>query len=190
MLVGLAVGLFRFCELAAQPKELSPLVEGRTNGRLTGRLGQPFARPLRFVHGSGPGAMQLHQFGAAYQALTAIGHQVRLRCTPAGQRRCPLLRPAQIEDFVAGFDHAAIDVPGHQRGHLAGRDGDHRLVEQGDALSRLSEPDQRATATVAGHRAQVGVAEPISDLAGLDERLVPGCRVTRKMCRSATGRRR
>jgi hypothetical protein len=78
VLVRLTVGFFRLRELASEAKKFRPLVEGRTKRGLASGLRQPFARPLRFDHGGGPGAMQLHEFGAPYQALTAIRHQVRL----------------------------------------------------------------------------------------------------------------
>ena len=69
-----------------------------------------------------------------HQALPAVGHQVRLRRAPVAQRRRPLLRPAQVEDLLAGLDHGAVDDPGDDRRHLAGGDGDHHLVEQRHAL--------------------------------------------------------
>ena len=43
------------------------------------------------------------------------------------------MRPAQVEDVVAGLDDGAVDQPGHDRPDLAGRDRGHHLVDQRDA---------------------------------------------------------
>ena len=65
-----------------------------------------------------------------HQALAAERDEVRLRVTPMRQCRRPLPRPAQIQHFLAGLDHAAIDEPGDERREAASGDGDHGLVEQ------------------------------------------------------------
>ncbi|MGH8825870.1 MAG: hypothetical protein ACRDVN_15545 [Jiangellaceae bacterium] len=104
-----------------------------------------------------------------HQALAAEGHEIRLRLTPAAQRPGPLLRTPQIEVLLIRRDHTAVDDPGNVGRHLAGRDGDHGLIERHDALRGLPEPNQRCTPTHAGEARQVRVAEPVSDLGGLRE---------------------
>ena len=79
---------------------------------------------------------------------------------PVGQRRRPLLRPAQIEDLLACLDHAAVDEPGDDLGHLVGRDGDHDLVEQRHARGRsLPCAISARPWPIAGERHQVDVTE-------------------------------
>ena len=163
---GLAVPLLGLRELAAQPVQLGLLVEGGTDRRLSARE-EPLARPPRRVDSVRPRAAQLHDLGAMHQAVAAEWDQIRLRVTPVRQCRRPLLRPAQIEDLLAGLDHAAVDGSGDDLGHLVRHDSDHDLVEQGHAVGRLSLRDQRAALEAAGERHQVDVTEPIADLGRL-----------------------
>ena len=165
-LAGLPIHLLRLRELAPETKELRPLVEGRANGAL-GRLCETFARPLGFVYRVGPGAVQLQDLGAAHQALATKAHEIGLRRTPSIECRRPLVRAAQVENLVTGFEHAAIDIAGRDRGDLAGSDGDHRFVQQRHALANSFQPDQRPAAAVQGHRDQIHIAEPASNVGGL-----------------------
>ena len=109
-----------------------------------------------------------------HQALTTEGDQVRLRHTPVGQRRRPLLRAAHIKDPLARHDHTAVDDPDHNRRHLAGRDGDHDLVQQRHALRDLAQPGQGLTPAELSERHQVPVAEALADLLSLAEAGVRG----------------
>ena len=111
--------------------------------------------------------MQLHDLGAMHQAVAAERDEIRLRVTPVGQRRRPLLRPTQIEDLLAGLDHAAVDGAGDDLRHLVGRHGDHGFVEQGHSLDVPSLRDQGPALKVARKRHQIDVTEPIADLGGL-----------------------
>ena len=97
------------------------------------------------------------------QALAAVRHQVRLGRAPVAQRRRPLLRPPQVEDLLAGVDHAAVGDPGHDGRDVAGRDGDHDLVQQRHAPSDLSQPDQRPAMALAGKGHQIMLAETLAD---------------------------
>lgn len=115
---------------------------------------EPLAGPPYLVHRIQPCAPQLHHLGTMHQALTAEGHEVRLRFTPVGQCRRPLLRAAQIEELLACLDHGAVDAPSHDRRHLSGLDGDHRLVEQRHALDGL--PQTPAVAPSRGFPQRVG----------------------------------
>ena len=163
---GLVVRLLGLRELAAQPVQLALLVEGGTDRRLRPPE-EPLARPLRRVDRVRPGAAQLHDLGAMHQAVAAERDEIRLRVAPVRQRRRPLLRPTQIEDLLARLDHAAVDGPGDDLGHLVGHHRDHDLVEQGHSLDSLSLPDQRPALNVAGERHQIDVTEPIADLGRL-----------------------
>jgi hypothetical protein len=118
--------------------------------------------------------MQLHDLGAMHQALTAVGHEVRLRRTPVAERRRPLLRPAQIEDLPADLDHAAVDHPRQDWRHLTVRDRDHGLVEQRQALDGLSHPDQHPALAMPTEDHQIAVTEADTDLGGLVEGCVRG----------------
>jgi hypothetical protein len=57
--------------------------------------------PAALPSGVRPRAVQLQDLGAPHQALSAVRHQVRLGLAPVGQRRRPLLRPAEVEDLLA-----------------------------------------------------------------------------------------
>ena len=86
--------------------QLGELIEGHADHvRRASGLGKPVTRPLRFLQRIRPRPLQLHDLGTVHQALTAEGHQVRLRLTPAAQRPRPLLRPPQIEDLLTRHDH-------------------------------------------------------------------------------------
>ena len=89
--------------------------------------------------------MEAHQLDAVHEARSAVGHQIRLALTPAGQGGGPFACPAQIEDLPASLQHAAVDVPHQQRGQLTGRGRDHDLVELCHALASPPELDQRTT---------------------------------------------
>ncbi len=166
-LEGLPVAVLGLRELPAQPVQLGLLVAGHADHhRRAGGITKPVAGLPHFVHGIGPRAVELHELGAMHQALTAERHQIRLGIAPAGQRRGPLLRPAQIEDLLTRRDHPAVGDPGNHRGHLAGGDRHHDLVEQCDTLGRRCQPDQRLTPAKPGQRLQVRVTETPADLGG------------------------
>ena len=168
---GLAVGLLGLGKLAAQPVEIGLQVEGSADPRSSDGLGEPFTGSLRLAHGVPPGSLQLHELGAVHETLAAIGNEVRLRCAPLGQRRRPLPRPAQIEDLLAVLEHRAVDDPDADRRHLAGRDGDHDLVEQRHALRGLSRSEQRLPEAQPAERHQLRVAEALADPGGLGRRV-------------------
>ena len=56
----LAVRRFGVGGFTAEPMEFAELVEGQTDGRLTGGIGQAVTRPLRLLHGLGPVSVPLH----------------------------------------------------------------------------------------------------------------------------------
>ena len=56
----LAVRRFGVGGFTAKPMEFAELVEGQTDGRLTGGIGQAVTRPLRLLHGLGPVSVPLH----------------------------------------------------------------------------------------------------------------------------------
>ena len=93
-------------------------------------LGQPLAGTLGFPHRVHPLAPELQDLGVAQQALTPVEHQLRLSGAPAGQRRGPLLGPSPVEDLLAARQHAAVDIAGHDRRHLARRYRDHGFIQQ------------------------------------------------------------
>lgn len=165
----LAVRLLGWSELTAEPVDLGLQIPSAADPRPSNGLGESLARQAGLVHGVRPGALQLHQLGAVQQALATIGHQVRLRCAPTAHRRRPLARPAQIPEALAFRDHSTVDGPDTDRRHLAGRDGDHDLVEQRHALRDLPRSEQRLANTEPTECHQLGVAEALADHGGLIE---------------------
>jgi len=135
------------------------------------------AGTVGFVDGVLPRAAELQHFGTANEALTAIRDEIGLRPAPLAQRRRPLLRPGPIEDFVAGLEHAAVDVACENGGDFAGDDRDHRLIEQTDTLCDLSQPNQRATAPMPRERHEIAVSEPFADLDRLPKQVECGAGV-------------
>src|SRR5581483_6070592 len=173
----LAVGLLGILELAAQPVQLGELVEGI--GRAFGRRRQrkPVAGAARLLEGVLPVAAQAHHFDAVHEARAAIGHDVRLRFAPARQRGGPLAGAADVEHLVAGLEDAAVDLAGHDRRHFARRDGDHDLVERGDAFARQTELDQRATPAMPRARPERRIGESRGDRLRLREGAAGGGRI-------------
>ena len=68
------------------------------------------------------------------EAAAGEGDQIRLALAPPRQRRGPLLGATDLVGVPARQDHAAVDDAGHDRGQLAGGHGDHRLVQERQAL--------------------------------------------------------
>ena len=113
-----------------------------------------------------PCPVELGQLGAVDLALAAVRNEVRLGFAPSGQRRGPLLGPAQVEQALARLDDRAVDDPDDDRRDLPGRRRDHRLVEQCHSSVDVPERDQRVTLTEAGQCRKVTVAKLVGD---------PGC---------------
>ena len=118
-------------------------------------------------------------------APTAEGNQIGLGCAPVVQGCCPLLSTAQIECAVAAVDHRTVDDAGRDRRDLAGGDGDHHLVVQGQPVLGAIEHDQRLALPQLGQRGQVRVAESLGHRRRLSEVLearlwVPGVHRTER----------
>ena len=124
-----------------------------------------------------PVAPQLHHLRTIEQALAAVAHEVRLTGAPLGKRRGPLVRPAQIERFLARLQHTAIDITCQDRRHLACDHRDHRFIQQRDTFRDVSELNEGAAASVTRQRCQIGIVEAGSDFGGLAEYRVASCRV-------------
>ena len=147
-------------ELAAEPVHLGLLVERHPDRRSASK---PLARPIRLVRRLPPRAVKQHDLGSMHQALAPVRHQAGLRLAPTGQRRRPLPGPAHVEDLLARLDHRAIDEPGEDRRHLAGRHRDHHLIEQGHPIRRFSHADQSPALAHPAVNRQVLVAEADAD---------------------------
>ena len=130
------VRLLSMLQVATQALQLGESVQGVAGSR---RPREALARSVGLLDGVLPVTVQLHDLGAVHEALTAERHQIGLRVAPTTERSGPLRRPAHIEHRLASIDCSAQDGPGDDRRHLAGRDGDHRLVEQ-RASPRRSAP--------------------------------------------------
>ncbi len=171
---GPAVRVLGSRKLATQPVQLGLLVVGHADRRVHRRTGQMVTRPLRFVHRTGPFAAELQDLGAVDETLAAIGNEVGLAVAPAGKRRRPFLGSAIVEGLVAGLDDGAVDEPGDERRHLAGRDRDHRLIERRHPGGLLAPLDQRLTATESAEGADVGIVEAPAELIDTDEVILGG----------------
>src|SRR6185312_6361458 len=118
-------------------------------------------------HGLPPCATEMEDLGAAQEALSAVGDQVRLAGAPAGEGGGPFLGPTPIEDLLATREHTAVHVPGDDRGHLSRGYRDHGLVEERDTLVQSAQPDQGTTLPMARHRHEVRLIEATADRRGL-----------------------
>jgi hypothetical protein len=168
----LSVRFVSLREFAAQTMEFAALVERRARGGLRRGLQQPIACLPRRLDGFRPRATQLQNLGAPHKTLPAIGDQIRLRHTPARQRRRPLLRPPEVKHLQTAFDDAAVDIADNEWGYFAGVYGDHRLIQQTDAVPNLAHSDQDPTAAVPCECDQVAIAKTVADLRSLAEHTV------------------
>jgi hypothetical protein len=102
-----------------------------------------------------------------HQAVAAERDEIRLRIAPPAQRGGPLLRPADVEDQLARFDHAAVDRSGDHLAYLIGHHRGHSFVEQPHPVDRPALGDERPPLNVARERDQIAVPEPPAQLRGL-----------------------
>ena len=92
------------------------------------------------------------------EALAAEAHHLGLGVAPIAQRPGPLLRPAELERLLAALDRPAVDDPGDDRRELVRCRGDHRLVEEAQALGATSGHHEHVTALMGGEGEQIHVA--------------------------------
>ena len=156
-----AVCLIRLAILPTKPVQLGQLVQRHAGRRL---VGQQRAGPLRLVHRVRPLAPGLHDLRPVNQALTAERHEIWLGLTPAGERRRPLARPAEVEGLPARLDHSTVDDANHDGRHLVGGDGDHHFIEQRQTLCRFTLPDHDLTTAESGEHQEVRIVEPFTNL--------------------------
>jgi hypothetical protein len=120
---------------------------------------QELTGALCVARGIVPLAPQLHDFGAVVQTLAAIAHEIGLRRAPLRKRGRPFIRAPHIERLLTILQHAAADISGYERGHLAGDHRSHRFIEERDTFGNASQADERATASVAGHRRRIAICK-------------------------------
>ena len=107
--------------------------------------------------------MQLHDLGTVDATLSRVRHQFGLSLTPVAQRHGPFVSAAERIHLAACADDAAVDEAGHGGRQLVTRDGDHRLVQQRQALGHAFLPQQRAAVQVHRERKQVPVVKALCD---------------------------
>ncbi len=146
-------------EVTNDPQHVAALAHGQPRGR--GRPGRvvPLGREPELLDRRGEGAADAHDLPAVHRALAGERDQSRLGVDPGGQRAGPLGRPAVVGDLLAGLDQRAVDLAGDDRRHVAGRDADHRLVQQGEPLRDVAGVDQHPALGVEAVGRQVGVTE-------------------------------
>jgi hypothetical protein len=176
-LAGLPVGLLDAGELAAEAQQLGLLVARHTHHGVAGGLGEVGTGPLDLLHRLGPLAVELHDLGAVNQALPLVGVQILLIAAPAAEDARALLCSPQVEHHPAGDDDGAVGHPGQDRGGVAGRDRDHDLVEQWDAVVDVALRDQRLAKAEQAQDGVVGVVEAARDRRDLLAHLVGPFRV-------------
>src|SRR5205823_2366777 len=129
-------------EITPEAVDLPSLVAGLTRGRRVLSPKAALACPARLLPRRRPGTMQLHDLGTMHETTAGEGDQIGLALAPGSQSCGPLLGTVKLVRVLAGQNGAAIDDPADNRGELAGRDRDHRLVEQRQPLREAPEPDQ------------------------------------------------
>jgi hypothetical protein len=97
------------------------------------------------------------------QTLTGEGHHSFLSVTPPGQGLGPLLDPSELGYLLAILNQRAIDSPGYNWRHLAGKDIDHGLVEHGQPLACPFLSDQSSPQKNLGQTEKVGITEPTTE---------------------------
>ena len=174
----LAVGRLSLREVAAQPMELGLLVERFAHRGFRRRPREPLLRPSRLVDGLGPRAVESLQLGPVHEAPAAERNEIGLRVAPRRERLRPLLGTTQVEDLLEGIDRGAVHDPDDDRRDLAGRDRQHRLIEQRDAARHLRHVDERLSTAHPGQRREIGVAEALGDRGRAVEGVECGNRVS------------
>ena len=178
-LAGSPVRPRRLVDLATEPLEFGQLVQGCTERRLPGRIGEHGARPERLDGRLVPTTVELEDLRAVYEAASAERNEVRLRVAPRRQGPRPLARPSKVTDLVARLDDPAVDDAGNEGGDLFGDHCHHGAVERVEPLGDPPEVDLALTPTEATEAAQVGVAAGRADGERPVEVVERGCRVAR-----------
>ena len=135
------------------------LVERRAGRVLAMPVGVLLAGPARLGQRVRPCALELQDLRAMHQARRGEDHHLALLLAPAAERGRPLASAAERVDPLAAVDHAAVDQTGHHRRQLAGRDRDHRLVEQREPLLDPAHLEERPPLHVPRGGDQVTIAE-------------------------------
>ena len=86
-----------------------------------------------------------------------------MRGAPPRQRLSPALGPPQIVDPVERLDRGAIDDPDDDRADLAGRDGEHRVIQEGNAALDLAHIDEGLAPAQSRHGREIRLLEPLGD---------------------------
>src|SRR3546814_13323318 len=90
-------------------KQLGIPLKGFSGGRHTQRSCQQFAGVRDFLQGFMPVTVKLNDLRPVHQTLSSERDDIRLRVTPAGERRCPLVCSAQIPNLTTGFDDGTLN---------------------------------------------------------------------------------
>ena len=126
-------------------------------------LDEALARTTRLLERIPPLAVELEDLRPVHEAAPGEGDHLRLKRPPVRERPRPLARAPHLVDLLAREDHAAVDDPGDDRRQLLGRDRDHRLVEEREAVAHLTVPDQHVTLAVDREREEIAIAEALAD---------------------------
>ena len=163
---GVTIGVVSRPEVALKAVQVPQEGERHPDDRLVGCPEKVLARPVRLRQRIRPRSTQLQQLRAVHETLAPVGDEIRLRRAPLRQRLGPLVGPTQVEDLVTGTDHSAVQQADDHRRDVARHRRHHDLIEQGEALGRAAQSQQRLSATQPPQRTYVGVVEPVADLGG------------------------
>src|SRR5439155_18984194 len=128
------------------------------------RLDEAETRLPRLLERFPPRAVELHELGAVHQAPPRESNEPRLLGAPPRERVRPFTRATHLEHLLAREDDAAVDEPCDDRGEIAARHRDHRLVEQPEAALDVTAANQELALGMDRKCEQIGVVEAARDL--------------------------
>ena len=155
---GLAIPGLGLVEVTPQAVHLALPIQCVTRGGTVHRLRESCLCPLRFLQRQAPVAPQLNDLGTMDQALPCVRHHFRLLLAPFRQSLGPRLGAAQLKYVLAVGDDAAVHQARHDRGELAGRDGDHHFIHESQALLDAAQPNQRMSTLVRSKGEEIRIA--------------------------------
>lgn len=172
------VSLLGAREVAAGPQDVAALGHRQTRGGRDLGVGVAARREFELLDRLGERAPDAHDLAAVHRALAGEHDQAGLRVDPRGERAGPLRRAAVVADLLARLDQRAVHLARGHRRHVAGRDPDHRLVEQRQAFGDAARVEQQPALRVEAVGHQIGVAVPAPVLDDVERQPVGGVVVT------------
>src|SRR5688500_4597535 len=149
--------------------QLRLLIEGRGNGTVLRTTEKMVARVARDRDRIRPVAVQLHDLGATHETLARVRNQIRLRLTPLCESSGPFAGTPCVEHLQRRFDDTTVDVAREDRGYLTSFEGNHRFVEERNALAYATRAHESAAHSMPRHDEQVRLSEAAAEVGCLRE---------------------